>query len=342
MKSEKSPGYDEIIRDVRAGNLCPVYYLMGEEDYYIDKLSEFIVATILREEERDFNLDILYGAETKANQVIQYAQGLPVGSKYRVVLVREAQALDDREALAPYVAHYNPSTVLVICHKHGKLDARRELSKAIKKVGVLFESKRLADYQLPGFVSSYFKRKGLDCEPAAAQMLSEFVGSDLSRLSSEMDKLLLSVPQGGMKVTSALIEEHTGISKDYNNFELQNALAMRDVLKANRIVKYFNTNPRGFALPLTLASLFGFYSDLMMAYYAPAKDEASVAQWLGKSTWAVRQSIIPAMQRYKATKVMQILAEIRQTDAKGKGVGGCRTTPGDLLCELVFFILHDN
>lgn len=337
---QTGPTYDEIIRDVRAGNLSPIYYLMGEEDYYIDRLSEFIVNSVLREDERDFNLDIVYGGETNANQVIQYAQGLPMMAEHRVVLLREAQAMSDRENLAPYLAHYNPSTVLVVCHKHGKLDARRELAKEVKRVGVLFESKRLADYQLPGFVTSYLKRKGMDCEPAAAQMLAEFVGSDLNRLSSEMDKLLLAAPQGAMHVTPALVEEQTGISKDYNNFELQNALAARDVLKANKIVKYFNTNPRSFALPLTLASLFGFFSDLMMAYYAPAHDESSVANWLGKSTWQVRQAIMPAMRNYKATKVMQILAEIRQTDAKGKGVGGCRTAPGDLLCELVFFILH--
>lgn len=337
---QNGPTYDEIIRDVRAGNLCPVYYLMGEEDYYIDRLSEFIVDSILREEERDFNLDVLYGAETNANQVIQFAQGLPMMAEHRVVLLREAQAMNDRENLASYLAHYNPSTVLVVCHKHGKLDARRELAKEVKRVGVLFESKRLADYQLPGFVTSYLKRKGLDCEPAAAQMLSEYVGSDLNRLSSEMDKLLLAAPQGTMHVTPALVEEQTGISKEYNNFELQNALAARDVLKVNKIVKYFNTNPRSFAMPLTLSSLFGFFSDLMMAYYAPARDEQSVANWLGKSTWQVRQAIMPAMRNYKAGKVLQILSEIRQTDAKSKGVGGCRTAPGDLLCELMFFVLH--
>lgn len=332
--------YEEIIRDVKAGNLSPIYYLMGEEDYYIDRISEYIVSSVLREDERDFNLDVLYGAETTANQVIQYAQGLPMMASHRVVLVREAQALNDREQLAPYLAHYNPSTVLIMCHKHGKLDARRELAKEVKRVGVLFESKRLADYQLPGFVTSYFKRKGVDCEPSAAQMLAEYVGSDLSRLSTEMDKLLLAMPEGGVRVSSSLIEEQTGISKEYNNFELQNALAVRDALKVNRIVKYFNTNPRSFALPLTLSSLFGFFSDLMQSYYAPASDESSVANWLGKTTWQVRQAIMPARQKYKAVKVMQILSEIRRTDAKGKGVGGCRTTPGDLLAELVFFILN--
>lgn len=339
-KTTASPSYEDIVRDVRAGNLCPVYYLMGEEDYYIDRISDFIVNTILREEERDFNLDVLYGSETTANQVIQFAQGLPMMAKYRVVLVREAQGLSDREQLASYLSHYNPSTVLIMCHKHGKLDARRELAKEVKRVGVLFESKRLSDYQLPGFVTSYFKRKGADCEPAAAQMLAEFVGSDLNRLSTEMEKLLLAVPEGGQRITSALVEEQTGLSKEYNNFELQNALAARDVLKVYRIVKYFNTNPRTFALPLTLSSLFGFFADLMQSYYAPASDEISVANWLGKSTWQVRQAIMPARKNYKATKVMQILAEIRKTDAKGKGIGGGRTAPGDLLTELVFFILN--
>lgn len=339
-KQQIGPTYEEIIRDVRAGNYSPIYYLMGDEDYYIDRLSEFIVNSILQENERDFNLDIVYGAETTANQVIQYAQGLPMMAAHRVVLLREAQALSDRENLASYLSHYNPTTILVVCHKHGKLDARRELSKWVKKVGVLFESKRLSDYQLPGFVTSYFKRKGLDCEPAAAQMLAEYVGSDLNRLSSEMDKLLLSVPEGGMRVTPQIIEEQTGISKEYNNFELQNALAARDVLKANQIVKYFNSNPRTFALPLTLASLYGFFSDVLVSYKSPSPDEASVAQWLGKSTWQIRQAIMPARRNYKATKVMQIIRQIRRTDAMGKGLDGCRTAPGDLLRELVFFILH--
>lgn len=337
---QTGPSYEEIIRDVKAGNFAPIYYLMGDEDYYIDRMSDYIVSMALRSDEKDFNYDLLYGGDVTANQVIQYAQGLPMMAERRVVMVREAQNMSDKEQLASYLSHYNPSTILIMCHKHGKLDARRELAKEVKKVGVLFESKRLADYQLSGFVSGYFKRKGIECEPAAAQMLSEYVGSDLNRLSSEMDKLILSMPQGVMRVVSSMVEEQTGVSKDYNNFELQNALAARDVLKANRIVKYFNSNPRSFALPLTLASLFGFFSDLMLAHYAPSKDEQSVATALGKSTWQVRQAIMPGLRNYTARKVMDILAELRITDGKSKGVGGCRTTPGDLLCELVFFILH--
>lgn len=334
------PTYEEIARDVKAGNLKPIYYLMGDEDYYIDKLSQLIVDKALAPEERDFNLDVLYGGEIKANQVIQYAQGLPMMASHRVVLLREAQQMDDRENLAAYVQHFNPTTILIVCHKHGKLDARRQLAQELKKNGVVFESKRLYDSQLPGFVSSYLKAHKMNIEPAASQMLCEFVGSDLSRLSSEMDKLLLATPIGETRITAALVEEQTGMSKDYNTFELQNALAARDVLKANRIANYFNNNPRSFALPPTLASLFGFFSDIMLAYYAPVRDENGIANWLGKSPWQVRTTIIPAMQKYTGNKVIQILSEIRRTDAKSKGVGGCRTAPGDLLRELIFFILH--
>lgn len=334
------PTYDEIVRDIKAGNFKPIYYLMGEEDFYIDRISQLIVDNALKEDERDFNLDVLYGGETNANQVIQYAQGLPMMASHRVVLLREAQQMDDRENLASYALHVNPSTILVVCHKHGKLDARKQLAQEVKRIGVLFESKRLYDSQLPGFVNAYFKAQKKDVEPAASQMLCEFVGSDLSRLTSEMDKLLLATPMGETRISAELVEQQTGMSKDYNNFELQNALAAKDVLKANRIVNYFNSNARSFALPPTLAALFGFFSDVMLAYYAPKRDENGIAEWLGKSPWQIRQAILPAVQKYTGNKVIRILSEIRNTDAKSKGIGGCRTAPGDLLRELVFYILH--
>lgn len=339
-KAATGASYDDVVREIKAGQFKPVYYLMGDEDFYIDNLSQMIVDAALKEDERDFNLDVMYGSEVNANQVIQFAQGLPMMASRRVVLLREAQQMDDRENLASYVQHYNPSTILVVCHKHGKLDARRQLAQEVKRVGVLFESKRLYDSQLPGFVSSYLKARRMDIEPAAIQMLCEHVGSDLSRLSSEMDKLILATPSNETRITTLLVEEQTGISKDFNSYELQNALAARDVVKANKIVNYFNSNPRSFALPPTLASLFGFFSDLMLAYYSPEKSENGIANWLGKTPWQIRQAILPAMRNYTGNKVIQILSEIRRTDAKSKGVGGCRTAPGDLLRELVFFILH--
>lgn len=340
QKKESGPTYEEIVRDVRAGNLKPVYYLMGEEDYYIDRVAQFIVDNTLQDYERDFNLTIFYGLETNANQVIQEARQFPVMAERRIVWLREAQVMNDREALAAYVKKPNPQTILIICHKHGTLDRRRALATEVKKAGVLFESRRLYDRELPGFVISYLRRQQKDIEPAAVQMLCEHVGSDLNMLASEMDKLVLATPAGEGRITTQLVEEQTGMSKDFNSFELQNALAARDVYKANQIIKYFNSNPRSFAMPPLMASLFTFFSDVMLSYYAPDKSENGIANWLGKSPWQIRQAILPARRNYSGVKVMQILAEIRKTDGKSKGVGGCRTAPGDLLKELVFFILH--
>ena len=330
----------DIVRDVQAGKFSPVYCFMGDEDYYIDNLSQYIADRALKPEERDFNYDLLYGAETRANDIIAIARQFPMMADRRVVLVREFQALADKETLAAYVKNPNPTTILILCHKHGKLDARRALAQEIKRQGVLFESKRLYDRELPGFVTKYMQRKQKAIEPAAVQMLCDHVGSDLSRLVAEMDKLLMALPQGETRVGAALVEELTGMSKDFNSFELQNALAVRDVYKANQIVKYFDTNPRSFALQPTLASLFNFFSDVLLAYFATPQTDDSIAQYLGKSTWAARQAVIPARKNYSGKKVMDIISEIRKTDGKSKGVGGCKTTPGDLLKELVFFILH--
>ena len=340
MAKESGPSYMDIVKDVQAGKFAPVYLLMGDEDYYIDNLSQYVLDKALAPEERDFNYDLLYGAETRANNIISIARQFPMMAERRVVMVREFQALPDKETLVAYVKNPNPATVLILCHKHGTLDGRRSLGSEIKKAGVVFESKRLYDRELPGFVTSYIQRRQKTIEPAAVQMLCDHVGSDLSRLAAEMDKLLLALPANETRVGANLVEELTGMSKDFNNFELQNALALRDVYKANRIVKYFDSNTRTFALPVTLSSLFNLFSDVLLAYFAPSQSDDGIAQYIGKSTWVCRQAIIPARRNYSGKKVMDIISEIRQTDAKSKGVGGCKTPPGELLKELVFFILH--
>ncbi|MBO4612591.1 MAG: DNA polymerase III subunit delta [Bacteroidaceae bacterium] len=340
MAKSEGPTYMDIVRDVQAGNFMPVYLLMGDEDYYIDMLSQFIAEKALKPEERDWNYDIMYGAETRGNDVINIARQYPMMADRRVVLVREFQSLQDKETLTAYVKSPNPSTILILCHKHGKLDGRRALGGEIKKQGVVFESKRLYDRELPGFVTAYMQRKGKAIEDAAVQMLCDHVGSDLSRLAAEMDKLLMALPEGETRVGASLVEELTGVSKDFNNYELQSALALRDVYKANQIVKYFDSNPRSFALPVTLSSLFNLFSEALLGFFAPNQTDDGIAQYLGKTTWVARQAVIPARRNYSGKKVMDILSEIRQTDAKSKGVGGCKTSPGDLLKELVFFILH--
>ena len=331
--------YDDILRDIKAQKIAPVYYLMGEEDYYIDKLSDAIVDAVLAEEEKDFNLDIIYGAETDIDKVIELAHAYPMMAEKRVVLVREAQAIRSLEGLEAYLEHLTPTTVLVFCHKHGKLDTRKAAAKAIQQVGVIFESKRLFDNQLAPFISQYLRKHNVDIEPQAIQMLAGHVGSDLSRLTTEMDKLLLAL-NGGRVVGPALVEEQTGMSKDFNDFELQSALAQRNIFRANQIVKYYQGNPRSFFITRTLTNLFTFFSDVMLAYYAPDKSDAGIAAWLGKTEWKVRMDIGPARRNYSGVKVMQILAEIRKTDAQSKGVGGVRTPHEELLQDLIFFILH--
>ena len=332
--------YEDILRDVKSQNIAPVYYLMGEEDYYIDKLSDAIVNAVLSRNERDFNLDIVYGAEIDIDKIIELAHAYPMMAERRVVLVREAQAIRSLDGLEAYLSHLTPTTVLIFCHKHGRLDIRKAAAKAVQQVGVLYESKRLYDNQLPPFIVQYFRQHDLDVEPQAVQMLAGHIGADLSRLTSEMDKLLLALPEGGRVVEATLVEEQTGMSKDFNDYELQAALAGRNIFRANQIVKYYQGNPRSFFIGRTLSNLFTFFSDVMLAYYAPEKSDASIAGWIGKSEWKVRQDVGPARRNYSGVKVMQILGEIRKTDAQSKGVGGCRIPHEELLQDLIFFILH--
>ena len=331
--------YEEIVRNLKAGKVAPVYFLMGEEGYYIDKLSDLLVETILKPEDKDFNLDVVYGIDVTVDQIIDLARTYPMMSDHRVVLVREAQGLRSLDGLEKYVEHVTESTILVICYKNGAADRRKAVLKAIAQYGILFESKRLYDRQLPGFIIGYLRQCGVEVENEAVQMLADHVGADLCRLSAEMDKLLLLVKKGE-RITSAMVEEQTGMSKDFNNFELQNAIACRDVFRANRIVRYYQSNPRNFALPVTLSNLFTFFSDVMMSYYSPDKTEEGIALWLSVPLWKLKQDILPAKKNYSGVKVMFILSEIRKTDAASKGVEGNSATPGELLQDLIYYILH--
>lgn len=338
-KKQTGVTYEDIVRQVQNGDFKPIYYLMGEEGYYIDKISDFIVEKALNEDERDFNLTIVYGPQTTGEEVVNAAKRYPMMAERQVVVVREAQNLPHKEVLAFYAQKPMPSTVLVLCHKNGKLDMRTNVAKEIQKSGIVFESARLKDYQLPGFVRSYVKRKRLEIEPDACEILCEHVGADLSRLASELDKVVMAIGEGS-SINAQAIQDYVGISKEFNSFELQAALAEHDIMKAARIVNYFDRNPKNFAIQPTLATLFKFFSDLMLAYYSPVKTEEGIAGWLNQSTWQVRKNIIPAMRTFTANKVYQIIGEIRRTDGASKGVGGQKTTDGDLLKELVYFILH--
>ena len=340
MAKTKEIAYEEIVRDLKNRIYKPVYYLMGEESYYIDRISDYIAQTVLTEEEREFNQTILYGSDTEVATIINAAKRYPMMSEYQVVIVREAQNIKKMEELSYYLQKPLMSTILVICHKHGVLDRRKKLAAEIDKVGVLFESKKIKDSQLPGFISSYLKRKSVDIEPKASEMMAEFVGADLNRMAGELEKLVITLPQGVRRITPEQIERNIGVSKDYNNYELKNALVARDVLKANKIIKYFEGNPKNNPIQGTLSALFVFFSNLMLAYYAPEKSEQGIANQLGlKSSWQARE-YIAAMRVYSGVKCMQIIGEIRYCDAKSKGVDNVSLGNGDLLRELVYKILH--
>ena len=332
--------YEEIARDLKNRVYKPVYYLMGEESYYIDRISDYIAQTVLTEEEKEFNQTILYGLESDVATIINTAKRYPMMAEYQVVIVKEAQNVKKMEELSYYLQKPLASTILVICHKHGVLDKRKKLAAEIDKVGVLFESKKIKDSQLPGFISSYLKRKSVDIEPKASEMMAEFVGTDLSRMAGELDKLIITLPQGTRRITPEQIERNIGVSKYYNNYELKNALVVRDVLKANKIIKYFEDNPKANPIQTTLSVLFGFFSNLMLAYYAPEKTEQGIANQLGlKLSWQAKE-YMAAMRVYSGVKVMQIIGEIRYCDARSKGVENSSLSDGDLLRELVYKILH--
>lgn len=330
----------DILNDLRNRRYQPVYYLMGEEAYYIDLISDYIIDHVLSESEKEFNLTVMYGSDVDVSTIINAAKRYPMMAEYQVVVVKEAQAVRNMADLSFYLQNPLRSTILVLCHKHGSLDRRKKPAPDIEKVGILFESAKLKEAQLPAFITSYVRSKQLHIEPKAADMLADFVGTDLSRLTGELDKLAITLAPGQTEITPEAIEKNIGISKDYNNFELRNALIEKDVLKANRIVKYFEENPKTNPIQMTLSLLFAFYSNLMLAYYAPEKSEQGIAAMLGlKTPWQARD-YMAAMRRYSGMKTMQIIGDIRTADAQSKGVKNGSMSDGDILRELVFKILH--
>ena len=332
--------YEEIARNLKNKVYAPIYFLMGEEDYYIDRISEYILNHILTDTEKEFNQTVVYGADTDIASVINTARRYPMMSKYQIVVVKEAQNLKNLDELVYYLQKPMPSTILVFCYKHGSLDRRKKITIELDKAGVLFESKKLKDTQLPGFITSYLKRRQVEIEPKASEMMAEFVGTDLNRMASELEKLIITLSKGQRRITPEQIERNIGISKDFNNFELRNALIAKDILKANQIVKYFEENPKSNPLQVTLAVLFNFFSNLMLAYYAPEKNEQGIAAQLGlRSAWQARD-YQTAMRRYTGVKVMKIIEAIRQCDVRSKGISNASVSDGDLLRELVYVILH--
>lgn len=338
--SKEIATFESIMRDIKGRNYSPIYLLMGDESYYIDQVSDYIESSVLTDDEKEFNLNVLYGADISVDELINMSKRYPMMSKYQVVIVKEAQALSKIEELVHYVQKPLQSTILVICYKHGSIDKRKKLVSEIEKAKfVLFESNKIRDEHLPAFITSYLQKKQVVIDRKSSEMIAEFVGNDLSRLCGELDKLIITLPQDRKVVTPEHIERNIGISKDYNVFELKSALINKDVLKSNKIINYFEKNPKNNPIQQTLPLLFHFFSNLMLAYYAPNKTEQGVASMLGLKSPYQSRDYLTAMRNFSGIKTMQIIGHLRYADALSKGVGGT-STDSEIMKELVFKILH--
>ena len=340
-KKESSVTFDSVMRDLQAAQYKPVYLLQGEESYYIDRITDYIAEHALREEERDFNQTIVFGSDVTAAQVADMARRYPMMAERQVVIVKEAQNIKNWDQVEAYLEKPQPTTILVIAYKNGTVDGRKKIGSRAQQVGVVFESKKKRDYELPGFIESYLKTKNCTIDNKAAQMMAEHIGADLNRMTSELDKLIIALGEE-RRVTPDIVEQQIGVSKEYNGFELRNAIANRDVLRANKIVNFFDKNPKSGGPYKLIPMLFSFFQNLLLAYYAPKRDnENEVARWLELKggAWAARE-YVTSMRNFSGTKVMQIIDKIRETDAKMKGLDNPNTPPGELMRELISFIFH--
>lgn len=329
----------QIVNEIQKGNIKPIYFLMGEEPYYIDRISDFIEENILTEEERGFNQMLIYGRDTSIEDIVSNAKRYPMMAERQVVIVKEAQDLSRTiEKLADYAENPQPTTVLVVCYKYKKIDKRKKLHKAITKNGLVFEGKRLYENQVGDWIIKAMKGRGYTISPKAAQMLVEFLGTDLGKIDNELQKLQLICTKG-TTISPEIIEENIGISKDFNNFELRKAIGERDTLKAHRIVNYFAQNPKDNPLVVTISLLFSYFSQILQYHGLTDKSKGSVAKQLKVNPYFVSDYTVAA-RNYPMKKVSKAISLLQETDVKSKGVGAANVSHGDLLKELLVKIMN--
>lgn len=341
MPTKQGVTFQAIMQDLKNRNFAPFYLLMGEESYYIDTISDYIASHVLLPEECDFNQTICFGSDVTAVQVTDMAKRYPMMAEFQVIIVKEAQNIRSLEALEGYLKKPVKSTILVWCHKNGKIDTRKKVIGLAQAMGVVFESKKLRDYQLPEFIQNYLKSKKATIDPKSRQMIANHIGSDLSRIVSELDKILIYLPNDNRRVTPDIVEKEIGVSKDFNAFELRNAIVSKDIFKANQIIKYFDNNPKAGSLYSFLPLLFSFFQNLMILHYTPNKSsEQEIARALDlNSTWGIKD-LITGLKNYSARKTMDIISKIREVDGKSKGLDNPYTGAGELMKELIFYVLH--
>ncbi|MDD2550002.1 MAG: DNA polymerase III subunit delta [Bacteroidales bacterium] len=333
----------DIISDLKKKIYKPVYILSGDEHYYIDLISDFIAQNVLTESEKAFNLTTLYGKDLEVKTIVETSRRFPMMANHQVVIVKEAQQIKSIEDLEVYIKAPQKSTILVICHKLApgvKLKAKvRQLYTAAGKIGVFIDSKRLYDNKVPGWITGYLYNKGFSIAPKSTELLTEFLGNDLSKVVNELDKLIVTMPSGVTQITTDHIEKNIGISKDFNRFELNTALGQRDIMRVNRIVDHFAKNPAANPFVVTVSSIHQYFIKIFKHYFIQDKSERNLAVQLGVNPFFVSE-YTRAARIYKPSKCVQIFELLREYDLKSKGLDNSSVTHGDLLKELVFKIMH--
>lgn len=330
--------FEKIQSDIKNRIFHPVYLLSGEEPFFIDQISDAIENGVLNEDEKGFNQTILYGRDVDARTIVDHAKRYPMMASHQVVIVKEAQEIKTIDDLSAYAEKPLSSTILVICHKYKKYDKRKSLAKIVEKRGVYFESVRTRDEKMPAWITSHVGKEGYSITPKAAAIMADYLGNDLSKVVNELNKLYISIPKGA-QINDKIIEDNIGISKDYNIFELQNALGTRNIVKANRIIAYFASNPKDNSLIKTIALLYSYYIKLLIYHYLPDKSNKEVAAALSISPFFV-SDYQSAARNYSSEKLKQIIGFLREYDLKNKGIDNGSANENDLTKELIFKILH--
>jgi DNA polymerase-3 subunit delta len=334
----------KILTELKAGKYAPVYFLQGEETFYIDLISDYIEANALSESERSFNQVVMYGKDVTMAAILTNARRFPMMAERQVVIVKEAQDIQDlnkeigAKLLLDYLTKQVPSTVLVFCHKHKTLDKRRELGKKIDQYAVMLNTKKLYDNQLPDFVYEYIHEKKVTIDQQATQVLCEYVGNDLHRMANEIDKLTISLPGNG-SISVDQVMNQVGVSKEYNVFELQKAILQRDSLLANKIVNYFESNTKKNPMIPVVAFLYSFFSKVLMATQVADRSEKGLASELKVSPYALRDYTL-ALRQFPLPKIIDNLSSIKEADLKLKGVNTGSADEGQIFRELVWRIMN--
>jgi DNA polymerase III subunit delta len=330
--------YEDIIKKLSNKVYHPIYFLMGEEPYYIDLISDYIEQNILDSAEKEFNQSVIYGKDIDVAGIISCAKRFPMMANYQVVIVKEAQDIKKIEELQIYIENPLKSTILVLCYKYGKIDKRKTFAKTLEKTAVLFESQKIYDNQVPAWIGSYLKKKNYTIQTKAASLLAEYLGTDLSRIVNEISKLIINIP-AGTEITPEHIEQNIGISKDYNVFELTKALGQKDFLKTHRIILHFSQNERDYPITMVIAILYSFFVKLLLYHYVDDKSSNNVASVLSIKPFFVGD-YSKAATKYSKARLIHIISLLRTYDLKSKGVDNISASGGELLKELTFKILN--